>query len=418
VNQRPFRPIASKLILSIYLWATACALVLSVLQAGFSYQLVHERFEAELESIAETNIPLLSINIWDIEPKIIKRQVEVIANRREIGFVRVRVATGQVFSAGNEALSKDQPPRVFSIPPPVKFGKPLGSIEIYEDPAAFWQGFKVSVGFTLLSYGVMTFIVCLIIAIILKRQLEQPLRRIALFVSELTPSQLTRPLVLDRPPNHRRDEIDLVVDGFRTLQDGIHGHIANLDQLVEKRTVELEAALASLRHFSSVDALTGCLNRGSFDERIGLEVRRTERYCRSLSLIFCDIDFFKQVNDNYGHAVGDQVLKAVADVLGAGLRTDVDILARYGGEEFVIILPESDVADAVATAERLRLAIEALVPVSELPAFRVTVSFGVAQHCFGQTAETLIKNADAFLYLAKANGRNRVCFESDNSSAT
>jgi two-component system, cell cycle response regulator len=100
------------------------------------------------------------------------------------------------------------------------------------------------------------------------------------------------------------------------------------------------------------------------------------------------------------------------------LRTDVDILARYGGEDFVIILPESDVADAVATAERLRLAIEALVPVSELPAFRVTVSFGVAQHCFGQTAETLIKNADAFLYLAKANGRNRVCFESDNSSAT
>ncbi len=417
MSQPGFRPIATKLILSIYLWATLCALLVSAVQAGFSYRQVQEQFETELRAIAETHIPLLSINIWDIEPDVVRRQVEAIAKRPEIGFVRVQVATGQQFSAGNEAVTQGKTPRRFSIPAPTPIGDALGSIEIYENPEAFWRELKLSVGFAMLGYGVITFIICMLIAVILKRQLEQRLRRIARFVSELSPSQLTQPLTLNCPADHRRDEIDLVVDGFRTLQEGIQGHIANLDQLVAKRTEELEAALASLRFLSSVDSLTGCLNRGSFDERIGLEIGRAERYGRPLSLIFGDIDFFKRVNDNYGHAVGDQVLKAVADSLGKGLRTDVDALARYGGEEFVIVLPETGEADAVATAERLRSAVEALVVLPAWPDFRVTVSFGVAQLGSGQSAQELIMRADFLLYKAKEAGRNRVFSRHDEISA-
>lgn len=417
MSQPGFRPIATKLILSIYLWATLCALLVSAVQAGFSYRQVQAQFETELREIAQTHIPLLSINIWDIEPDAVRRQVEVIAKRPEIGFVRVQVATGQQFSAGNEALTQGNTPRRFSIPAPTNRGDALGSIEIYENPAAFWHELKVSVGIAMLGYGVITFIICVLIAVILKHQLEQRLRRIAQFVGELSPSQLTRPLTLDYRSNHRPDEIDLVVDGFRTLQEGIQGHIANLDQLVAQRTEELQAALASLRHLYSIDALTGCLNRGSFDERISLEVGRAERYGRPLSLIFGDIDFFKRVNDDYGHAVGDQVLKAVADSLGKGLRTDVDGLARYGGEEFVIVLPETGLADAVATAERLRAAVAALVVLPAWPDFRVTVSFGVAQLGSGQSAQDLIMCADLLLYKAKQAGRNQVFFRPDESSA-
>lgn len=415
MKQARFRPIASKLIFSIFVWATVSALLLSLLQAGISYRHVYGQFESEIQEIAETNIPLLSISIWDIEPETIQQQVNVIAKRKEIGFVRVRVSTGQEFTAGEIAITENNAPIHLAIPPPKNIGEPLGSIELFENPTAFWHEFEISTGFTLISYGVITLIICLVIAIILKHQLAQPLNLIAEFVSELSPSQLTRPLTLDRPPNHRRDEIDLVIEGFQTLQAGIHAHITNLDELVKSRTKELESALAQLRHLSSIDALTGCLNRGSFDEQISLEVRRAERYSRALSLIFCDIDFFKQVNDTHGHGVGDQVLRSVADTLQQGLRSDVDTLARYGGEEFVIILPETNEAEAVATAERLRSAIETLLPVEALPAFRITVSFGVAQHIIGESIERLTKRADILLYRAKETGRNRVCYESNQS---
>lgn len=416
MNRPEFRPIASKLILSIYLWATICALLVSAVQAGISYWRVQETFEKELREIVDTNIPLLSVNLWDIEPDTVRRQVAVIAKRPEIGFVRVLVATGQSFTSGDERSSQGKTPRRFNIPRPSNIGEPIGSVEIYENPAAFWRELKVSVGITMLSYGVLTFIICLLIAVILKHQLEQPLRRIARFVNDLTPSQLTQPLTLNRSNKHRRDEIDLVVEGFQTLQNGIQAHIANLDRQVAQRTEELEAAMASLRLLSSVDALTGCLNRGCFDERIALEVGRAERYGRPISMIFTDLDHFKRINDTYGHAMGDQVLKAVANSLKQELRSDVDCLARYGGEEFVIVLPETAEADAIATAERLRAAVKALVPVPLRPDFRVTASFGVTQHVAGQSVDLLIERADRLLYKAKQGGRNRVFSRRDELS--
>jgi diguanylate cyclase (GGDEF)-like protein len=405
VSKFLFRPIATTLIRTVFLWATLCALAVGVIQSVFSYIHVQDRFELAVREVGQTNVPLLSVSIWDIEPEAIRRQIEVIAARPEIGFVCLTVATGQVFSAGDKALANDQPRR-FDIPPPARPVGAIGNLEIYENPAAFYRELVYTLGVASLGYGLLTLLICTLIAYLLKRDLERPLRRVAQFASELTPNRLTIPLELERSHGHGRDEIDLVVDGFSVLQSGINSHIANLDEQVAQRTAELESALSAIRRLSTIDPLTGCFNRRLFNERIQDELDRAGRYQRPLSVIFCDIDYFKKINDTCGHLVGDQVLQETAECFRRELRAHVDWVARYGGEEFVIVLPETSLPAAVATAERLRLALTQSLQVV-VPALTVTASFGVTQQVPGESAHGLLQRADNLLYEAKAAGRNQ-----------
>ncbi|UCV29791.1 sensor domain-containing diguanylate cyclase [Ferribacterium limneticum] len=400
-----FRPIATTLIRTVFLWATLCALAIGSIQAAYSYIHVQDRFELAVREIGQTNVPLLSVSIWDIEPEAIRRQLEVIAARPEIGYVSLTVTTGQVFSAGDKGLAKNQPRR-FDIPPPARPVGVIGNLEIFENPAAFYRELIYTLGVASLGYGVLTLLICILIAYLLKRDLERPLRQVAQFASELTPNRLTIPLELARSPGHGRDEIDLVVEGFSVLQSGINSHIANLDEQVAQRTAELEAALASIHRLSTIDPLTGCFNRRLFNERIQQELDRAVRYQRSLAVIFCDIDHFKQINDTCGHLLGDQVLQETAECFRRELRGHIDWVARYGGEEFVIVLPETSLPAAVATAERLRLALSPSM-VMLVPTLTVTASFGVTQHVPGETVQELLQRADKLLYAAKAAGRNQ-----------
>lgn len=161
-----------------------------------------------------------------------------------------------------------------------------------------------------------------------------------------------------------------------------------------------------LRHQAAVDPLTGLLNRGSLAEVISDKVISGE----SFALLFIDIDHFKSVNDRFGHATGDIVLKAVADSFRSGMRSG-DFCGRYGGEEFVVVASGVTADQAHRLAERHRLAIAALRP-EQLPedAHRITASIGVAvfERQGGETSEEVLERADAALYLAKSTGRNRV----------
>ncbi|MDA3946947.1 MAG: sensor domain-containing diguanylate cyclase, partial [Helicobacteraceae bacterium] len=157
------------------------------------------------------------------------------------------------------------------------------------------------------------------------------------------------------------------------------------------------------------DALTGLYNRGNFDERLQDEMNRTLRYGTHVSLLILDIDFFKKVNDTYGHQAGDAVLKSIADTISNSIRKS-DYAARYGGEEFSVILPETDQAKAIELAERIRLAIEQKeFRVSESDTIHLTISIGVGSSSERITSpELLIQVADGPLYNAKENGRNQV----------
>lgn len=404
---RRFHSISRRLTHSIFVWATGCALLISAVQVAYSYRHVQLEFEDAVREIGETHVPLLSVGVWDIEPDAVRRQVERIATRREIGYVMLSVATGQFFAMGDRALTERYQARVFDIPQPGRPSVSVGKLQVYANPAAFYREVAYSIGAVIIGYGALTLLICTLVVILLKRELERPLQAIAGFVATLTPERLTTPLKLDRPERLERDEIDLVVEGFQVLQDGIQGHISNLDHLVAQRTQELEAALASIRELSLLDPLTECFNRRSFAERIGREIERAVRYERPLSVLFSDIDYFKVINDTYGHQIGDQVLQAVASCFRDGLRADIDWVARYGGEEFVIVLPETDERSAIAGAERLRRAIAAIVPVPGYPSLKLTASFGVAQHLPDDTVDILVNRADSLLYAAKKAGRNR-----------
>ncbi|QJB55433.1 diguanylate cyclase [Pseudodesulfovibrio sp. zrk46] len=175
---------------------------------------------------------------------------------------------------------------------------------------------------------------------------------------------------------------------------------------------QLYLAQEKLAVLAVTDELTGLSNRRHFFRRFDEEVDRARRYGSTLSLILIDIDHFKKVNDTYGHPVGDMVLKEVARLLNANIRTS-DILARYGGEEFAILIPSQTAPEARQAAEKLRNVIEVNDMVMDGPEVRVTISAGVAdieplRSKGGNMKDKLIQNADRALYRAKAEGRNRI----------
>lgn len=198
------------------------------------------------------------------------------------------------------------------------------------------------------------------------------------------------------------------------LREIISAANRDLEEKVRLRTLELEAANRKLEDLSSTDALTGLANRRRFDTVWELEWQRALRQGFALAVAMIDVDHFKDYNDHYGHQAGDDCLRRLAQVLAAASQRSGELAARYGGEEFVIVLPAVNAEDAIANAERIRSAVQALniVNAVDIPAGMLTVSIGVA--CRVPTAHdspaSLLRAADAALYEAKHQGRNRVCF--------
>ena len=173
---------------------------------------------------------------------------------------------------------------------------------------------------------------------------------------------------------------------------------------------KLMKANNELKAISVRDSLTGLYNRRYLFDLLENELGRVERYGVCFSIMICDIDYFKLINDTYGHQVGDLVLQALSDKASETIR-DADVLARYGGEEFVMVMPQTDRKGAMNLAERLRLAVESM----EIPAhdelLKITVSVGVTTCQPGTdriTVSELVDRADKALYKAKRTGRNRV----------
>lgn len=190
-----------------------------------------------------------------------------------------------------------------------------------------------------------------------------------------------------------------------------------LEELVDIRTKEIEKINTDLQEeiqerkkveqeleiLATIDPLTLIFNRRKFDDILTYEMERDRRYRFGLSLIFCDIDHFKQVNDNFGHDTGDNILVLFATVKES-IR-ESDIIARWGGEEFVILIPNTTAEIAGKVAEKIRQKIET----TTFPtAGKITASFGVTHFLGDDNRDTIVKRADQALYKAKENGRNTV----------
>ncbi|KAB2934321.1 MAG: transporter substrate-binding protein [Leptonema illini] len=195
-------------------------------------------------------------------------------------------------------------------------------------------------------------------------------------------------------------------------QRALHAANVELERRVKDRTKELQSANARLIELATRDELTGVANRRLFNETLDAEIRRARRDKRSLSLLFCDVDYFKKYNDRYGHQAGDECLIKIGHLLAALFRRAGELPARYGGEEFAVILPGTDAFQALLLAEKLRADVEALQirhEESDISQW-VTLSIGIvsilprAKH----TSAFFIHEADNALYRSKEEGRNRI----------
>ena len=247
----------------------------------------------------------------------------------------------------------------------------------------------------------------LIVLSLVRRRVVRPLERVSLHLEGRTgDGELGERLAMGAAAG-RRDEIGSVAD-----------RIDGLFEVLARRNAELGEANEELTRLAGLDHLTGLPNRRFFDESAGREVRRIRRESRerrnagSLALVMADIDHFKAFNDRYGHREGDRCLRLVAEALAACANRPGDLPCRFGGEEFIVLLPDTDLEGAAIVAEHIRRAVEELaIPHQSSPtADRVTLSLGVA--CSSPSGsldlELLITRADAALYLAKNQGRNRV----------
>lgn len=250
-------------------------------------------------------------------------------------------------------------------------------------------------------------------------------KHIARHLGKLAPQTLKQPLKLQRSAS-RQDELSLLETQVNALQDNLYAHLerqrcdelalaASRDQLAEQvqaRTAELQAANQSLEALSRHDPLTGLANRRHFDELKEIEFRRAVRHKTPLAVLMCDVDFFKLYNDTHGHMLGDECLKQVAEALRGVFGRSGEVTARLGGEEFVVMLPNVDLLQANAAAERLRtfLAERELPHGSSSVSPYVTLSIGVAEldPDTMDHFDLLLQRADQALYRAKRQGRDRV----------
>jgi diguanylate cyclase (GGDEF)-like protein len=172
--------------------------------------------------------------------------------------------------------------------------------------------------------------------------------------------------------------------------------------------IETARLFDEVQRLAVTDALTGLYNRRGYTELGRREIERSRRYKRPLAAIMLDIDHFKQINDHYKHATGDEVLRELALRCRERLR-EIDILGRYGGEEFVLLLPETDLKGALHVAESLRERVFRVPFRTQAGALKVTISLGVAVYTSGEMdLEKLLDRADDAMYVAKQNGRNQV----------
>ncbi len=192
---------------------------------------------------------------------------------------------------------------------------------------------------------------------------------------------------------------------------GFYGFVMDITRNIRMEK-ELQEANAQLIRIATLDGLTKIPNRRKFDDYLSSEWKRASREKSPLSLILCDIDFFKPYNDNYGHQGGDDTLRQVAQSIAATCRRPADLAARYGGEEFVVVLPDTAMDGAIIVAENLRNAVKNLKIPHEYSKVHncVTISVGLSTTIPTNTTSpaTLIEKADVALYQAKKLGRDRV----------
>jgi diguanylate cyclase (GGDEF)-like protein len=262
----------------------------------------------------------------------------------------------------------------------------------------------------------------------LGKRLARPIGSLSRASQEIAQGNFDRPLVRSgiRELATLSEFFKLMSQEIQESRRQLEDYSKSLEQKVEERTEDLQREIdrriaaqtalhqanEELQRIAYLDGLTHIPNRRQFDERLLQEWQRMSRQGAPLSIVLCDVDFFKQFNDTYGHQIGDECLQYIAKAIADSARRAGDLAARYGGEEFVAILPDTDASGAQAVARSIQTRVKTLaIPhVSSLISDRVTLSMGVATIVPSKstTPAQLMAAVDRALYRAKVSGRDRL----------
>ncbi len=432
--------LGGRIVLATLLFGLLFTLVVAAVRTWSAWQSNVARMSGEIALIAQVYQQTLSKSIWEMDRDSLQAHLNSMANAASVGQVVVTLQSAnhapEVFRRAREGWHTSTLAPVLHSPLDYELfagnREIVGGLDLYGDERVLWARLRSEVAEIVLTQVLQSLLLASLIMLLLNRLVTVHVRRIALHLGQLTPANLRHLLTLDRHPA-RQDELAQLVGGVNQLQTKLSdyleqqqrdekellAHRDNLAALVRERTAALEAANSQLEDTNTrldslarTDPLTGIANRRQFDEMKEIEYRRALRTGHPLTLLVCDIDFFKRYNDTYGHASGDQCLRSVAAALGAGSARAGDLVARIGGEEFAILLPATDAAHGTLLASQLlrNVADLGIAHRNSEAAPVVTISIGLAQLDPTQVDkfDTLFDQADKALYQAKSRGRNRV----------
>ncbi|WP_455757685.1 GGDEF domain-containing protein [Sulfurimonas sp.] len=405
-----------KSVLVIYFLIT---LVVTLIHFLVEYSYTKSNIKNELKSVAKTFEPALNTALWDLNTE----QLESISE----GMVNMPLVYGLVITDPNNkniikkidpSLSKnemddDELSYRFSIHQ--KFNNNniyLANIVIYSDDLAIVNRIKVGFSMILINAIIKSTALIILFMIAFRNHLERPLQSLTQKISELQWENKTdRSIHIDFI---NKNELSVLQSKFNQLLSRISTEEDKRLELIKKqniqleydvknRTVELQKANEKLKILATTDVLTQLNNRSKIDEELVKQHDNFNRNKRVFSIIILDIDYFKNVNDTYGHQIGDYVLKTISMILKENTRS-IDMVGRWGGEEFLIVCTETYIDGAYAMAENLRTSIEAYkFEYIE----HITISLGISQIKEDMSIFELIKKTDKALYQAKDEGRNR-----------
>jgi diguanylate cyclase (GGDEF)-like protein len=427
--------IGRRLVMATLTFCLLFTLIIAGIRSWSAWQSNLTVMSDELILIDQVFRGTLSKAIWELDRESLETQLNSVAQAAPVGRVQLSILRAgrpaevlqlqlQPQVAGETQLAPSLQRRLTYAPYPGA-SETVGELILEGDERLLWQRLLVEVSSIIATQVIQSLLLAGLIMWMFNHSVTVHVRHISRHLDELSLANIKRLLRLDRSVS-RRDELSLLEGGVNALQGKLADYIEQqrrderdltahrdrLAELVDERTTALRAANSRLEELSRSDPLTGLANRRHFDEVKEIEFRRALRGGLPLSMLMCDIDFFKRYNDTYGHHHGDLCLQMVAETLLTVFSRAGELVARLGGEEFAVLLPGSDIVQARLAAERLRqaLAARALVHEASQVASYVTLSIGVAQ-LEAETMdsfEQLLQSADQALYRAKHLGRDRV----------
>lgn len=406
-----------KSVLTIYFLIT---LIVTSAHFFIEYNFIKSHIKSELKTIASIFEPAMKTALWDLD----REQLESISN----GIIHMPLVYGviivdpnnkELINKTNNHLSEEEihgdEELSYNFIIHQKFNNNniyLANVTIYSDDKAIVDRLKVGFSIILLNAFIKSTALVFLFILAFRKHLGVPLQELTNKISNLqwedksnrhihvdfiNENELS---VLESKFNHLLQKIS---DEEEKRFELVHQQNIQLEKDVKTRTKELQELNEKLQKLATTDVLTQLNNRAKLDEELIFKYESFKRHKRVFSIAMMDIDFFKKVNDEHGHQVGDNVLQVIALILKENSRR-VDITGRWGGEEFFIICDEADINGAFTLAENIRVHIEKHLFEH---IHHTTVSFGVAQIEDEMSIDDLVKKADDALYEAKNSGRNK-----------